>query len=138
MKKIILKLVILTFLMMPHSNAGYKGEGPVKLEPYMVDYYINWLKGGWGKKPMVFYLTTSGDDGIGWYCAEHDCQSPSYSQDISICERETGKECKLFGRRNQIVWKNGINPGKGKESKINSKASDFEIKQRLKELGFID
>ena len=88
-----------------HTNSTY----PCPVEELNLNY-INWLKGGWGKKPMVFYLTTSGDDGIGWYCAEHDCQSPSYSQDISICERETGKECKLFGRRNQIVWKKTFKP----------------------------
>jgi len=138
MKKIILSIILFLFLSIPNSNAGYKGEGPVKLDTYTVDAYINWLRGGWGKKPMVFYITLDGDYSVGWYCPEADCQSPSYSQDLSHCERLAGKECKLFGRRNQIVWKNGINPGKGKESKINSKAYDFEIRQRLKELGFID
>ena len=138
MKKLILLLILFTSLNINSSYAGYRGEGPLKLTSNMVDAYIHWLRGGWQKKPMVFYMTTSGDDGIGWYCPEADCQAPSYSQDISICERETGKECKLFSRKNAIIWKNGINPGKGKESRINTKWSDSEIRQRLKELGFIE
>ena len=136
MKKFLILIIFITSLFSNTSYAGYRGEGPVKLEDYMVNAYINWLRGGWGKKPTTFYVTTSGDDGFGWYCPEADCQAPSYSYQINICDRETGKECKLFGRRNTIVWKNGINPGKGKESRINTKWSDFEIRQRLKELGF--
>ena len=138
MKKLILLLVLFTSLNINSSYAGYRGEGPLKLEPHMVDHYIKWLRGGWGKKPMVYYITTSGDDGMGWICAEATCQEPSYSYDIGICERETGQECKLFGRKNAIVWRNGINPGKGKESRMSTKWSDSEIRQRLKELGFID
>ena len=37
------------------------------------------------------------------------------------CEAYFKKECKVFARQRTIVWDNGVNPGKGKKSKINSK-----------------
>ena len=47
------------------------------------------------------------------------------------------KECKVFAKRRIVKWKNDINPGKGKESKFNSKWSDTKIRERLNELGFL-
>ena len=55
MKKFLILIIFITSLFSNTSYAGYRGEGPVKLEDYMVNAYINWLRGGWGKKPMVFY-----------------------------------------------------------------------------------
>ena len=43
----------------------------------------------------------------------------------------------MFASRRTIVWKNQINPGKGKISTINSKWSDTEIRAKLTELGFL-
>ena len=37
-----------------------------------------------------------------------------------------------------IKWDNDINPGKGKMSRINSKWTDQEIRDKLTELGFYD
>ena len=54
------------------------------------------------------------------------------------CERAYQIDCKAFARARTIKWKNGINPGKGKISKINSRLSDTEIKNQLRDLGFID
>ena len=60
----------------------------------------------------------------------------SSSKDINDCEIATGKKCKKFARKRTIKWKNGINPGKGKMSRIDSKI-DFEgLKAKLTELGF--
>ena len=64
------------------------------------------------------------------------CQPGSAKEDIKDCERKTGKKCKKFARQRTIKWKNGINPGKGKASKISSKLSDEEIKDKLNKLGF--
>ena len=50
----------------------------------------------------------------------------------------TGKECKAFARQRTIKWKTDLNPGKGKVSMINSRWSDQEIRDKLKELGFTD
>ena len=56
--------------------------------------------------------------------------------DVKKCENRTGKKCKIFARRKLIKWKNGINPGKGKISKINPKWTDAQILSKLTELGF--
>ena len=41
-----------------------------------------------------------------------------------------------FARKTSIRWKNGINPGKGKQSKFDSRMTDSEILAKLTELGF--
>ena len=65
------------------------------------------------------------------------CRSSVFSKSISLCEEQTGLECGLFARRYTILWKNGINPGKGKESTFKSKWSDDQIRAKLTELGFL-
>ena len=65
-----------------------------------------------------------------------NCQEGSLVQDLETCSRVTGKECKKFARKRTIRWKNSINPGKGKVSRINSRWTDQEIIDKLIELGF--
>ena len=55
---------------------------------------------------------------------------------IIQCENLTGKECKIFARGKYIKWKNGINPGKGKITKVNSQWNETQILAKLTELGF--
>ena len=50
--------------------------------------------------------------------------------------RDLPKNCKIFAKRRTIKWKNGINPGKGKMSRINSKLDLNGLKAKLTELGF--
>ena len=49
----------------------------------------------------------------------------------------SGAECYLFAFRRTIKWKNDINPGKGKVSKINSKWPRDKIIAKLTELDFL-
>ena len=136
MKKI-LGIVLISFLLSNTSNAGKYGTGELQLTESMVRYFIEYIRGGHAKSPSDFYLTTDGTDGTSWYCGQGlKCLEGNVSQDIADCERKTGKECKKFAFRRIIKWKNGINPGKGKASKINSKWSDEEIFAKLTELGF--
>jgi len=136
MKKI-LGIVLISFLLSNTSNAGKYGTGELQLTESMVRYFIEYIRGGHSKSPSDFYLTTDGTDGTSWYCGYGlNCLEGNASQDIADCERKTGKECKKFAFRRIIKWKNGINPGKGKASKINSKWSDEEIFAKLTELGF--
>ena len=85
------------------------------------------------------FLTLDGTDGVFWYCSEMtNCRSGSPSQEKLQCLQVTGKECAAFARKRTVKWENGINSGKGKTSRINSKWSDQEIRDKLKELGFVE
>ena len=97
------------------------------------------LKYAQGDRPQVDCILCAaldGTDGVFWYCEYGSCQGGSASMDIKECERKTGKECAKFAKGRSVKWKNGINPGKGKESKFNSKMSDIEMTNKLKDLGF--
>jgi hypothetical protein len=144
--KIILRVVILSLLLSGNAYSALDGAGELKLSQNMVNAFKNYLRGNTtndGKsnnnKPMVFYVTTDGTDGLYWYCTHGSC-SGSYAspaEDKKVCEARTGKECFRFARKNSVRWKNGINPGKGKESKFNGKMTDTEIVAKLTELGFL-
>ena len=135
--KLLSFLLILTFFPINKSFSGANGNGELKLSSDLVYYFIQYIRGGQHKYPMVFYVTEDGTDGTYWYCPEmSNCREDSPSQSLQICLRQTGQECKRFARKRTIIWKNDINPGKGKMSKINSKWSDQEIIDKLVKLGF--
>ena len=137
MKKL-LGILVLGLLWCNVAFAGsYIGEGELQLTDRIASYFAHYIKGEGRKKPSVFYVTIDGDDAVNWYCPETQCRPITPSEDIKDCERVTGKKCKMFARGKYIKWKNGINPGKGKTSKINSKWSDSEIRAKLTELGFL-
>ena len=137
-KSILFTLIIL-FSSINFSYSNPYGEGKLKLTDGMVKYFIQYLRGkGVNKVPSDFYVTLDGTDGIYYTCYSlNNCAPGSAKEDIKACERATGKKCKKFARIRIIKWKNGINPGKGKASKINSKWSDAEIIAKLTELGFV-
>tara|TARA_A100001011_G_C14027947_1_gene722323 strand:- start:138 stop:554 length:417 start_codon:yes stop_codon:yes gene_type:complete len=136
MLKTIIAILFLKILLVSNVNANPYGRGEIKLTSGMVDYFIKYIRGERGKKPADFYVTLDGTDGIFWYCNYGSCHGGAASEDIKECERKTGKECAKFAKGRSVKWKNGINPGKGKESKFNSKMSDIEMADKLKDLGF--
>jgi hypothetical protein len=138
MKKL-LGIVVLSLLWCNVGNAGTYGKGELKLSQATADYFIQYLKGGSSKSPMVFVVTNDGTWATYWYCpaGRSNCSSGSTTQFIKICERESDQDCSVFAKSRTVKWKNGINPGKGKESKFNSKWSDEEIYAKLTELGFL-
>ena len=139
MKKYFLLFSLLLLLPLNVANANPYGRGDLKLTKPMVDYFIKYIRGERSKRPFDFYVTLDGTDGIFWYC-EHGttCAGGSAKQDIAVCERKTGKECAKFAKGRSIKWKNGINPGKGKQSLFNSKMSESEMIDKLKSLGFYE
>jgi hypothetical protein len=139
MKKLFILIIILLSFSI-NSFAGSKnGTGELKLTDSMANYFINYIRGKQFKYPAVFYVTVDGTDGASWYCSEMtNCSPGSLVTDLKSCFQNTGKECKRFAIKRSIKWKNDINPGKGKISRINSKWSDQEIKAHLKELGFLN
>ena len=138
MKKL-LGIVVLGLLLSTNAFAGSKwGKGELKLSNEVINAFIKYIKGPIDEAPYLFAVSK---DGLGYnyyFCAyglnncsggdEHileECQK--YSNDV---------ECSLFARGRTIKWKNGINPAKGKKSKIKSKWSGSEIRTKLTELGF--
>ena len=121
------------------GNATTYGKGELKLSQSTADYFIQYLRGGLTKAPLMFVVTNDGTWATYWYCpaGQNNCSGVSPSSFKKICERETNQECSIFARSRTVKWKNGINPGKGKESKFNSKWSDEEIFAKLTELGFL-
>ena len=139
MKKICILIIILSSFSV-NSFAGSKnGTGELKLNYYATNAFIRYIRGEQFQYPAVFYVTLDGTDGTYWYCREMtNCSSGSLVVDLKHCFQKTGKECKRFAIKRTIKWKNDLNPGKGKISKINSKWSDQEIKAHLKKLDFLD
>ena len=136
MKKLLGILVLgLLWCNTPFAS-DYDGEGELQLTNNMAQYFLKYIRGDGGGKPQVYFITTDGTDGMFWYCPETQCRPITPSLYKKKCENKTGKKCKMFAREKLIKWKNGINPGKGKISKINPKWTDTQILLKLTELGF--
>mgnify|MGYP001273223358 FL=1 len=132
-------LAVLLLLISTNSFAGVKkGKGEVKLSENSLDRFIQYIRGKKQQVPMAFILSSDGYWSTYWYCPMmKDCRAANFMPTIRDCERDTGVECGLFARKYTILWKNGINPGKGKASTIRKKWSDAEIRAKLTELGFL-
>ena len=133
-------ILILSLLLTSASFAGVKkGKGDVILDKYSLENFITYIRGKKSKYPLGFILSSDGSWSTYWFCPDMGgCRSVNFEPTIRECEDETGADCGLFARRYTILWKNGINPGKGKESRIKKKWSDEEIIAKLTELGFLD
>ena len=119
--------------------AGSKwGKGELKLDNFVVEKFIEYIRGNVTNTPFLFAVS---DDGWGYnyyYCPSGMACQGGAELILEECSKYSkGKECFLFARKRTIKWKNGINPGKGKASKISSKWSDTEIREKLTELGFL-
>ena len=136
-KKIVLLLPLLLFSSVNYSYSGTYGEGKLQLTDGIVNYFIKYLRGGTNKFPSDFYVTFDGTGATYWFCSVHaNCSAGALKEDLTDCERRTGKKCGKFALKRYVKWKNGINPGKGKSSKFSSKWTDQQIKDKLHELGF--
>jgi len=136
-KKIVLLLPLLLFSSVNYSYSGTYGEGKLQLTDGIVNYFIKYLRGGTNKFPSDFYVTFDGTGATYWFCSVHaNCSAGVLKEDLTDCERRTGKKCGKFALKRYVKWKNGINPGKGKSSKFSSKWTDQQIKDKLHELGF--
>jgi len=137
MKKIIGIIIISFLILIPKSYSKSIGEGELKLDDDMIRYFHQYLKGKGNQRPMMFTIAVDGSHATYWYCPANQCQGSSPVQFTKLCELEAGIECKVFARGRYIKWKNGINLGKGKASKVESNQSFNDLKARLTELGFV-
>ena len=136
MKKI-LGILIFSFLFLTPSISKNIGEGDLKLSDNIIEYFHQYLKGKGSKKPGSFVIAIDASYATYWYCPEARCNPGNEREYTKICARKAGIDCKVFARARSIKWKNDINPGKGKISKINSRLSFNELKAKLTELGFV-
>ena len=144
MKKII-GIVVLGLLLSGNAySKSYTGEGEVKLSNQVISNFQNYikLKKIKGKKadPGIFMITLDGSNSYYYYYCGHNlgggCMNNAGHAEVTACKKYTKKECKIFARKRRVIWKNGINDGKGK-SQFSSKMSNSEMKDKLASLGFI-
>ena len=137
MKKIIIFLLI-NILFQNNSYASKWGKGELKLDDYVVEKFIEYIKGNVSKSPHLFAVSVDGWGYNYYYCSTGSSCQGGDEQILQECSRYSkGVECFLFARKRTIKWKNDFNPGKGKISKISSKWTDAEIRNKLTELGFL-
>jgi hypothetical protein len=145
MKKIFLYSLIILFISTKAYSIRQDGKGSLKISNQTLENFKQYLRGHVSKsskslnnKPLVFWVTKDGSGSYFWYCKHGQCRGGNPAQEKIICEKYYGgKECFRFARKTSVRWKNGINPGKGSESKFSSKMSDSEIEEKLTKLGFL-
>ena len=133
-----LSVIVFGLLIITNVNAGSKwGKGELQLDDYVVEKFIEYLRTKPPGTPWQFAVSINGWGYQYYYCPQGaDCGGGT-GQILEECSRySNGVECLLFASRRTIRWKNGINPGKGKVSRLSGKWSDNEIKAKLTELGF--
>ena len=138
MKKI-LGIVVLSLLIGGNTYAGKKdvGKGELIFQDWLVDYFYKYIKGKGFKHPGTFVVAIDGSYATYWYCTDGtNCRASNEALFNKLCEDSANVECKVFARQREIRWLNGINPGRGKPSKISSKVDKNQLKARLTELGF--
>ena len=132
--------LIVVIGMMLNVNAFAKiGKGELKLDSFAVDYFMKYIRGKGSNSPELFIISEESSWATYYYCpdGQGNCRDLSDQEGVKICERESNVNCATFARGRTIKWKNGINKGRGKTSRINSKWSDTEIRAKLTELGFL-
>ena len=148
MKKIL--IFMLSFVLWSNFAfaKSYYGHGDLKLSEGLIDYYIQYLKNSRDRSPLAFLVAPIGDGrnyATYYYCpaGQANCTSLNRKKATNACADSARKkyndqniQCFIFDFRRIVKWDNGINPGKGKTSKINSKWSKEEIIAKLTELGF--
>ena len=66
------------------------GKGELQLTDAVVNYFMQYVRGGHGKYPVDFYVATDGTNAIYWFCGEASCREGDSAQSIKICEIELG------------------------------------------------
>ncbi len=115
------------------------GYGDLKLANNVIEKFIQYVQAKDNKRPMLFAVS---NDGLQWnyyYCAYgHKC-SGGHERILKEClnfsrKYANGEECSIFARAWTIKWDNG----NSKNIKFKSKMSATEIRDKLKEIGFVD
>lgn len=125
------------------------GDGELKLDKLDLEKFIQYSLGAGNSKfrgssatgsGLLFVVSINGKGSIWYYCFDKDpnkCQTPSDYMVEKKCEKDyaAGRTCRVFARKNKIVWNNGINPSRGTLIKTNN---PIEVAQIVQSLGFYD
>ena len=148
MKKILKIIFLILFCNLASAADKYEGVGELKLGDADISIFMDYIKPPAGQVPMAFLVLSENGKAIWstyWYCPEGNCQTLNKSRASIMCTQDAEKyykrtiteECKIFARRRTIVWKNGINIGKGKVSRVKSRWKKNDVMAKLEELGFL-
>jgi hypothetical protein len=148
MKNVLRIIFFILFCNISSAADKYEGTGELKLGDPDINIFMDYIKPPAGQVPMAFLVLSENGKAIWstyWYCPEGNCQTLNKSQASIMCtqdaekfyERTITEECKIFATKRTIVWKNGINIGKGKVSRVKSRWKKNEVTAKLEELGFL-
>ena len=87
MKKFLAILVLGLMLVSSPANSGSIGKGELTLSPGATDWFIKYIKGGWGKTPDKFVVTYDGTGTYWWTCSEAICTPPAATLVMLKCAR---------------------------------------------------
>ena len=98
------------------------GEGDLYLDDGTIKYLQQYINGKYGF-PAAFLISIDGSYSIYWSCqgGSNNCTGGNIKNWVKQCSKKANIQCKIFAKSRFIKWKNGINPGKGKVSKIKKK-----------------
>ena len=142
MKKLLRILILGLILFVTPTNISFAmeyGFGELKLSNQVVNAFIKYIKGRNQNSPYLFAVAIDGLEYQYFICSAgvNSCRE-SPIEVIKSCEKYSkkygsGAKCAVFAHVRIIKWDNGIN----KNTTLNSKWSEQEIKAKLKELGFL-
>ena len=144
MKKISL-YIFLVFIwcnLSVNANAVPKtksGKGELFLSEKIIEGYYDYVTNN--RLPLIFFISEDKQD---FYTViiNQDGKGVAGSgyilKKIPKCQTKLKQKCYVFSNSRHIVWDNGINPRKGKKSKISSKIPKEDLIIKLSELGFIE
>jgi len=135
MNKKIFIFLFFSLLFIDPAKSKTIGEGNFNMNDSMVSTFHEYIKGKKGS-PEAFVVAVDGSFSMFFACPVGNCYDANLRDFIKQCEKQAYGECKVFARKKSIKWKNGINLGKGKVSRISSKLDLYELKSKLTDLGF--
>ena len=142
MKKFLTILILCLILFVTPTNISFAmeyGFGELKLSNQVVNAFIKYIKGRNRNSPYLFAVAMDGLEYQYFICSAgvNSCRE-SPIEVIKSCEKYSkkygsGAKCAVFAHVRIIKWDNGIN----KNTTLNSKWSEQEIRAKLEELGFL-
>ena len=130
-------LTIIFFFLFTTSNSfASGGVGDLKLSDNVISNFQKYLS---YRKPVVFLVTTDGQNSVGWKCPYSRCVTTGSMNEKKLCSRRFVTNCEIFALRRSVKWKNSFSKNvSAKDKKFSSKDSIPEIKSKLILLGFLD
>lgn len=98
-------ILCLCLAVMGCQSGGYVGSGPIKFSQSSVQNYDRYAS---RDLPMSFAVTKDGSLSFYYYCPWNfpgQCQPLADTKLVYECEKRTKKECLVFARGRQIVWR---------------------------------